>query len=84
MVFSDNVEQEDKRNRVVVKKDFLVRWKWVVFENIDNLVRFVVSMGDSDLKLYCDNSLNKVCFFIKLYKWFSVYLIFMKENYYIR
>lgn len=84
MVFSDNVEQEDKRNRVVVKKDFLVRWKWVVFENIDNLVRFVVSMGDSDLKLYCDNSLNKVCFFIVLYKWFSVYLIFMKENYYIR
>lgn len=61
MAFSDNAEQEDKRNRAVVKKDFLVRRKWAVSENTDNLVRFVASMGDSDLKPHCDNSSNKAC-----------------------
>lgn len=84
MAFSDNAEQEDKRNRAVVKKDFLVRRKWAVSENTDNLVRFVASMGDSDLKPHCDNSSNKACLLIKLHKWSSVYLISTKENYYIR
>lgn len=84
MAFSDNAEQEDKRNRAVVKKDFLVRQKWAVSENTDNLVRFVARMGDSDLKPYCDNSSNKACLLIVLHKWSSVYLISTKENYYIR
>lgn len=67
MAFSDNAEQEDKRNRAVVKKifqcvDFLVRQKWAVSENTEKLVRFVASMGDSDLKPHCDNSSNKASY----------------------
>ncbi|XP_061179464.1 uncharacterized protein LOC133188092 [Saccostrea echinata] len=67
MAFSDNVEKEDKRNRAVVKKifqcvDFLVRQKWAVSENTEKLVRFVASMGDSDLKPHCDSSSKKTSY----------------------